>query len=648
MGRVTQVTFPSSFLESYSYDANGNMLSKKDRNGNTISYAYDFLNRLTQKTYPDSTIVNYTYDLADRLTQVSDASGQYSLSYDNMDRLAQASTTYSAIAGKTFTVAYGYDAASNITFMTDPQSGQTSYVYDADNRTTSIKDPSRNAFTLVYDALSRRTQLTRPNGLATNYQYDTLSRLDSILHQITTRTGTTTLDGAIYQYDAVGNRISRADQRTQTTLSYAYDPLYELTTVSQGATSTEKYTYDPVGNRLSSLAMASYTYNNSNELTADTSATFTYDNNGNMLSKTDSTGTTSFAWDFENRLKSVTLAAGAGTVSFIYDPFGRRIQKASSAAITNYLYDGSDLLEEVSSNGTVLARYTQGTGIDAPLAETRSGTTSFYEADGLGSVTSLSNSSGALVNTYSYDSFGNSSGTTGTVANSFRFTGREYDSETGLYYYRARYYDSSIGHFISEDPLQLEAGDVNFYAYVWNNPVNLVDPRGLRPGDQYPNLRCAGWHAILDINSTSRHRSQAWPNGREYGGWMYRNPNGTYSYTAPVAGGAAGVQINQFNPIPAGATAAGDYHTHGAYDPAFNGQGINPGQPGYNWHNDGNEVFSPADMATNEAEGPNGLPGFLGTPQGTTEEYIPIPGHPGAGHANVLTQQNCGCQQQHH
>jgi hypothetical protein len=126
---------------------------------------------------------------------------------------------------------------------------------------------------------------------------------------------------------------------------------------------------------------------------------------------------------------------------------------------------------------------------------------------------------------------------------------------------------------------------------------------------------------------------------------MYRNADGTFSYTGPAAGGPAGIQVNQFNPIPAGGTAAGDYHTHGAYDPAFNGQGINPGQAGYNWHHDGNEVFSPADMASNEVEGPNNspVPGFLGTPQGTTEEYIPLPGQPGAGHVIVLTGRNCGC-----
>ncbi len=104
---------------------------------------------------------------------------------------------------------------------------------------------------------------------------------------------------------------------------------HELTQVTQGTNTTESYSYDPVGNRLSSLGVASYAYNNSNELTSTPTTTYTYDNNGNTLTKTDSTGTTTHAWDFENRLTSVTLPGSGGTVSFKYDPFGRRIYKSS-------------------------------------------------------------------------------------------------------------------------------------------------------------------------------------------------------------------------------------------------------------------------------------------------------------------------------
>src|SRR5438445_12275996 len=121
---------------------------------------------------------------------------------------------------------------------------------------------------------------------------------------------------------------------------------------------------------------------------------------------------------------------------------------SGSRTRTKYLYDGPNLLEEVDQNGNVLARYTQSRGVDEPLAELRSGTTSYYEADGLGSITSLSNSGGSLANTYTYDSFGQLTTSTGSLTNPFRYTGREFDSEIGLHYYRARYYETLIGRFL--------------------------------------------------------------------------------------------------------------------------------------------------------------------------------------------------------
>jgi RHS repeat-associated protein len=473
-GRVTQVAFPSSWAETYSYDLNGNLLTKTDRNGHTISYSYDFLNLLRGKSYPDGTAVSYTYDLANRLEAVSDPTGTYQFSYDNMGRVFQPIVAYSFIPGKSFTLVNAYDANSNRTSMIDPQAAKTTYTYDSLNRLTTLTYPTRTNYTFSYDALSRRTQLTRPNSVNTNYQYDTLSRLTSILHQ----KSTTTLDGATYLYDAAGNRTSKTDKRTNVTSTFGYDPLYELTQVQQGATTTESYGYDAVGNRLSSIGVSPYSYNSSNELTSTPTATYTYDKNGNMLTKTDSTGTTQYNWDFENRLSSVVLPGSGGTVSFKYDPFGRRIQKTSSSGTTNYVYDGANTLEEVDGAGNVLARYVQSPGVDQPLSETRGSTTSYYQADGLGSVTSLSNSSAALANTYTYDSYGKLTTSSGTVANPFRYTGRDFDSETGLSYYRARYYDPTTGRFISEDPIQFVSG-VDFYTYGRNNPVIFGDPLGL-------------------------------------------------------------------------------------------------------------------------------------------------------------------------
>ncbi len=261
------------------------------------------------------------------------------------------------------------------------------------------------------------------------------------------------------------------------TTNYGYDNIYELLSAAQGGTTTESYTYDPVGNRLTSLGVANYTNNTSNELTSTSNATFTYDYNGNTTTKTDSTGTTTYSWDFENRLTQVTLPGSGGTVSFKYDPFGRRIYKSSANGTSIYAYDRNNLIEETNSSGAVVARYEQNQNIDEPLAMLRSGATSYYDADGLGSVTSLANGAGSLAQTYAFDSFGKLTGSSGSLTNPFQYTAREFDSETSLYYYRARYYDPSAGRFISEDPQRYEF--TSFYSYVGENPVLWKDPLGL-------------------------------------------------------------------------------------------------------------------------------------------------------------------------
>jgi RHS repeat-associated protein len=389
-----------------------------------------------------------------------------------MNRLTQTSTQYSFLTGPALTVGYKYDAASNRKTMTDPQNLPTAYTYDVLNRLATLAFNGQTpAFSFGYDALSRRTSLTRPNGVTTSYTYDPVSNLLSVLHKL----GTTTLDGASYTYDPANNRKTRTDKRLGTTLTYGYDNIYELLSAKQGTTTKETYTYDAVGNRLSSLGVSPYVNNTSNELTSTPSASYTYDNNGSTLTKS---GGTIYGWDFENRMVSAVVP-GVGTVTFKYDPFGRRVQKLSASGTTNYLYDGMNLLEEVDNSGSVLARYNQTRGLDEELSEFRAGATSYYEADGLGSITSLSNAAGALANTYTYDSYGRPTASTGTLSNPFQYTGREFDSQTGLYFNRARYFDPAMGRWLSEDPIRF-FGDKNFYRYSLNNPVNYSDPSGLQ------------------------------------------------------------------------------------------------------------------------------------------------------------------------
>ena len=475
-GRVTQTTFPSGYVETYGYDNVGNLTSKIDRKNQLVTYTYDQLNRLVQKSYPDTSTVNYTYDDDSRLTHVTDPTGTYQFTFDNMGRLTGTSTQYAFLTSRTFTTGYGYDAASNRNGFTDAEGGSTTYAYDTLNRLQTLTPPaaiSGGSFGFGYDPLSRRTSLTRPNSVNTSYGYDSLSHLLSVTHAL----GGTTLDGAVYTVDNAGNRKTRAPQPSGTASTYGYDNIYELQSVTQGSSTTESYTYDPVGNRLTSLGGASWSYNSSNELNSRPSYSYTYDYNGNTQTMVNSSGTTTYAWDFENRLTSVALPGSGGTVTFKYDPFGRRIYKSSSSSTSIYAYDGDNLIEETNSSGGAVARYSQGLSIDEPLAMLRGGTTSYYQADGLGSLTSLSNTSGALANTYTYDSFGNLVASSGSLVNSFRYTGRDFDTETGLYYYRARYYDPATGRFLNEDPIGFDGG-IDFYPYVQNDSQDWGDFEG--------------------------------------------------------------------------------------------------------------------------------------------------------------------------
>jgi len=260
------------------------------------------------------------------------------------------------------------------------------------------------------------------------------------------------------------------------------------------------------------------------------------DNNGNTLA--DAQGR-SYTWDFENRLtQAIVPGTNGGTMTFRYDPWGRRIQKSGPLGTTNYLYDGINLLEELDNSGTVLARYNQGSWIDEVLSQLRSSTTSYYEQDGLGSVTSLSNASAALSNTYTFDSFGNLIASSGSIANPFQYTGREFDAETGLRFYRLRYFDPSVGRFISEDPIGFGGGD-NFYRYVQNNVTLLIDPFGL---SSMIFNRANGTLILLDkdgnvvavctaANNTTRSSNGPWPRGT-YPFQSHNNhppdPNGPY------------------------------------------------------------------------------------------------------------------------
>ncbi|HBB98516.1 MAG TPA: hypothetical protein DC054_24300, partial [Blastocatellia bacterium] len=453
---------------SFAYDSVGNRKTRTDYNGAATDYTYDALNRLKTITYPDTATVGYTYDKLSRLQTATNENGTVNFDYNKMNRV----TTVTDVSGQV--VDYNYDANGNRTKLSLNSTIVQTYKYDAIDRLTKILDAAGLAFTYDYDATNKLTQKKMPNGVKTTYQYDGVDRLTRLLDA----KGVNTV--ADHQY--VYNAASQITQITEPaiTKSYGYDAVDRLTSANytNPLQTAENYSYDGVGNRLASQLSASYTYQRFNRLTSTSGMTYVYDANGNLTSKTDSTGTTQNTWDFENRLKQVTLPNGA-TVGYKYDALGRRIQRTpSTGASTHFVYDGQDVVKDLNSDGSTVD-YLNGPGVDNKLRLTDSRLIAlgplYFLQDQLGSTTALTNSLGASVAQVSYDAFGNSNG---SALTRYDYTGRERDSLTGLLYYRARWYDPRVGRFISEDPIGF-GGGINQFGYVGGNSTNRYDPSGL-------------------------------------------------------------------------------------------------------------------------------------------------------------------------
>ncbi|MCS6306176.1 MAG: RHS repeat-associated core domain-containing protein [Nitrospira sp.] len=278
-------------------------------------------------------------------------------------------------------------------------------------------------------------------------------------------------------------------------------------TYKQGATTLGDltYTYDSDGNRIKvegsfartnlPPALATTTYNANNQQTTFGTSTETFDLNGNLATVTDAGGTTTYTWNARNQLASIS--GPSLTASFTYDSFGRRTGKTINGTTTNFVYDMLNPVQE-KDGGTVTANLLTGLSIDEFFTGTDSVGVRALLPDALGSTVALGDGTGTLQTHYTYEPFGVTTQTGAASTNSYKFTGRE-DDGTGLYYYRARYYQPSLQRFIAEDPIGFLGGDVNLYGYVDNNPLLLRDPMGLLTLGQGTLLGCglgAGGGAI--------------------------------------------------------------------------------------------------------------------------------------------------------
>jgi RHS repeat-associated protein len=517
---------------SWHYDIDGNIASEATANGNTLSYSVDALNRVTDETVvsPDPVEIAHVhtgYDGNGNVTQVTETLGTApprtwcantsrtsARTYDPFDRLE----TLTDICGRS--LRYGYDPVGNRTSVSDtttiPAQEITRWSYNALNQNDGVTVD--NAHTTIDTFPSGKVHIvTRPDGSTSTTEYDAAGRIASITHA---------KDGQEvaylgYRYDANGNRIQQDERNGPLTsgtrsTAYTYDTSDWLT---QTATPERITTYllDATGNRTDEqivdanqhlISHSTLNYNEREQLyRRDDALThltvdLTYDPDGNTVTETDNTTSRTYRYDAHDRL----LRLNPGTpITFDYDSTGLRIAKqVNGGSGTGYQYDGQSLLEESNLLGNPLARYHYSATELISRTDTTHTATRHYLSDALHTPIATQTSTGIVDSRTQYDAWGeitkqqaqdpNGSGTVFTPSTDatyaelpsydqqdIGFTGYIKDTETGLYYVKARYYDPRIARFTTQDPEEgkaMEPPSLHRYLYAYANPEVYTDPTG--------------------------------------------------------------------------------------------------------------------------------------------------------------------------
>ena len=326
--------------------------------------------------------------------------------------------------------------------------------------------------TYTYDALGRVTQATNSNNTKTQYTYTT----GGLVKTIKNYTGTTLTSSSAYTYYPNGN-VATDTENTGKVTTYLYDDLGRLTSEAITGTnnnSTLTYTYDDRGNRLTQSrgnATVTYTYDLNNRLTSHTASgvvtIYSYDNNGNTISTyVGGNFAGGYTYDLFNRQKTYTPDGTVFTTT-TYRPDGMR----HSIGTTKHIWDAGNIVGDLT--GSTYKQYFRALNLIYNLVGT---TKQYYRYNGHGDVVALTNATGTVTKTYTYNAFGEEQNIDATDANPFRYCGEYFDKVSGTLYLRARNYNASIGRFTQEDPIR---DGINWYGYCANNPINCFDPLGL-------------------------------------------------------------------------------------------------------------------------------------------------------------------------
>jgi len=515
---------------TWNYDATyGRLLNKRDADNKGCDYTYTLAGRLQTKTLARGIITTYAYDTAGRNTLTTHSGFTQSVltSYDRLSRPTKvdqgAGTNLHEFIYNTTTlvqlsekITYGANTATPFVrtinrtqdnllrpagyTLNDGTTAETTttYGYDTAGRLKTV-----NNYTYDYLANSGNIieTITSPVHKVTN-SYET--NRNGLIAKQNSKLDSTAIAGINYSMNALGQRTSITKNgqayATPQAETIGYDAKGQVVkTDTAGNTALNRlYTFDGIGNRLTDN-LNTYTISSVNEITAvTTGATVVntvHDDDGNMTTGTlpeDTAGAT-LVWDAKNRLTKITKSNGE-IIDYSYDYQSRRITKTTAGITTAYIYNGWNPIAEYNNASLtkinlwgqdISGGIQSAGGVGGLLAVIEGNTTNFPIYDGNGNITDYLDTAGSVVAHYQYDAFGNITAKTGIKADDFthRFSTKQRDTETGLYYYGYRYYDPVTGRWPSRDPIE-ESGGVNLYAFVGNRPIYRFDRLGLYPGSE--------------------------------------------------------------------------------------------------------------------------------------------------------------------
>ncbi|MDD4818351.1 MAG: Ig-like domain-containing protein [Victivallaceae bacterium] len=499
-GNLTGVVRPDNSTLAYAYDISDRLMLITDPNGNDTGYTWNSIGKLESAVRVDGSLESFTYDADGNLTGAVSRSGAtaeylrntfgdltsvrysdgraYSFSYDAKGRVATAGNiTFDWHAGGGLnsivwndgrSVVCGFDAGDTV-LKSVTVNGLTIALTYTEYGDTDTVTAGNFALDCNYGFWGELSQVVRGDGVTIGYQHNA----NLMVTGITASNGT----AESYVFDGIGNLSAKTVAAG--VWNYSYDGANRLlsetlTNAGGDILDSRVYTYDAAGNRLSSAINGVSVSRSYNELNQDTA--FVYDAAGNLLNDTVRT----YTWTADNRVLSETLISTGESWVYTYDAFGNRDTVTAADGRKTVYTCGPDgtLYAGVSSDGTARTYVLGGDGLIAGFLD-ENGDAYYFTTDRLGSVISVSNSSGEVCNTYSYDAWGNVIASTVTVGNDLTYLGAYgvVANASGTYYIQARNYDPATGRWLSEDSAGA-AVSPNLYSYCRDNALAYLDVTG--------------------------------------------------------------------------------------------------------------------------------------------------------------------------